>query len=130
MKLSCHPRFHACPPSAADAHHAPTQGAGASPKWPIDGLSLPLLALASTLLWARNFGEYPSPLKNVREAVWISDDCCPGGVGRLPERSVSEAAGPRPAPSSSVPCARNRAAALCSVPWRSAAPLRSPARAS
>jgi len=76
------------------------------------------------------FGEHPSPLKNVREAVWISDDCCPGGVGRLPERSVSEAAGPRPAPSSSVPCARNRAAALCSVPWRSAAPLRSPARAS
>src|SRR5215218_2664385 len=57
MKLSSHPSFHVCPPSVSNTHHAPSRGAGASPKWPIDGLSLPLLGLASTLLRARNFAE-------------------------------------------------------------------------
>src|SRR4051812_17240873 len=57
MKLSTHPRFHASPPSVSNTHHAPSRGAGASPKRPINGLSLPLLGLASTLLWVRNFAE-------------------------------------------------------------------------
>src|SRR5215210_8125879 len=57
MKLSSQPRWHACPPSVSNTHHAPPRGAGASPKWPINGLFLPLVGLASTWLRAQNFAE-------------------------------------------------------------------------
>jgi hypothetical protein len=74
--------------------------------WPIISIQAGQPYARWTLLQKTSFGERRSRLKNVRGAVWISDDGCPGGVGRAPKRSVPEAAGPRTAPTSSVPCPR------------------------